>query len=221
MPENNDLWIRIARTGTFKDSEGRQQSFGASDLDTIASTYDPAQLEAPLVFGHPKDSDPAYGWVKRLERRGEILFAQMAQVPSAVRELVENGRYRYVSMLNAIGEALVSGTLERFANEESPDGKKWEPSGRAWTQGLKSRRGRMGKTLQDTGRLRSSIDYAVTADSVLVGSEVEYARIHQMGGRAGRGHTAKIPARPYLGVSKADKAEIKAIMMWTSLPARI
>ena len=29
MPENNDLWIRIARTGTFKDSEGRQQSFGA------------------------------------------------------------------------------------------------------------------------------------------------------------------------------------------------
>lgn len=98
MPENNDLWIRIARTGTFKDSEGRQQSFGASDLDTIASTYDPAQLEAPLVFGHPKDSDPAYGWVKRLERRGEILFAQMAQVPSAVRELVENGRYRYVSM---------------------------------------------------------------------------------------------------------------------------
>ena len=116
-------------------------------------------------------------------------------------------------MLNAIGEALVSGTLERFENEESPDGKKWEPSGRAWTQGLKSRRGRMGKTLQDTGRLRSSIDYAVTADSVLVGSEVEYARIHQMGGRAGRGHTVKIPARPYLGVSKADKAEIKAIML--------
>ena len=116
-------------------------------------------------------------------------------------------------MLNTIGEALVSGTLERFENEESPDGKKWEPSGRAWTQGLKSRRGRMGKTLQDTGRLRSSIDYAVTADSVLVGSEVEYARIHQMGGRAGRGHTVKIPARPYLGVSKADKAEIKAIML--------
>ena len=54
MPENNDLWIRIARTGTFKDSEGRQQSFGASDLDTIASTYDSAQLKLRWSLGTPR-----------------------------------------------------------------------------------------------------------------------------------------------------------------------
>jgi phage gpG-like protein len=33
---------------------------------------------------------------------------------------------------------------------------------------------------------------------VEIGSDVVYARIHQMGGRAGRGHQAVIPARPFL-----------------------
>lgn len=116
------------------------------------------------------------------------------------------------NLLNAVGETLVSGTLERFENEEDPQGKKWEPSGRAWEQGLKSRRGRKGKTLQDTGRLRSSIDYAVTQDSVLVGSNVEYARIHQEGGKAGRDRKTTIPARPYLGISKKDREEVEAVM---------
>lgn len=130
--------------------------------------------------------------------------------------LVERGGKRLAAqrrnLLNAVGETLVSGTLERFENEEDPEGKKWEPSGRAWEQGLKSRRGRMGKTLQDSGRLRSSIDYAVTQDGVLVGSNVEYARIHQMGGKAGRGRKVTIPARPYLGISKEDREEVEALI---------
>lgn len=116
------------------------------------------------------------------------------------------------NLLNAVGETLVDGALERFEKEEDPEGKKWEPSARAWEQGLKSRRGRMGKTLQKTGRLRSSIDYATTQDSVLVGSNVEYARIHQEGGKAGRGHKATIPARPYLGISKADREDVEAVI---------
>lgn len=116
------------------------------------------------------------------------------------------------NLLNAVGETLVSGTLERFEKEEDPEGRKWEPSGRAWEQGLNSRRGRMGKTLQNTGRLRSSIDYAATRDSVLVGSNVEYARIHQEGGKAGRGCKVTIPARPYLGISEEDRKEVEAVM---------
>ncbi len=130
--------------------------------------------------------------------------------------LVERGGKRLAAqrrnLLNAVGETLVSGTLERFENEEDPEGKKWEPSGRAWEQGVKGRRGRMGKAVQDSGRLRSSIDYAVMQDGVLVGSNVEYARIHQMGGKAGRGRKVTIPARPYLGISKEDREEVEALI---------
>ena len=90
--------IAIARTGRFTDSQGRPQSFSEADLDAIAASYEPGKLEAPLVFGHPAVSDPAYGWVKGLKREGERLFAQIAQIPDEVRKLVQDGRYKYVSM---------------------------------------------------------------------------------------------------------------------------
>ena len=91
-------WICIARTGTFHDSQGRPHSFSEADLETIRAGYDPSRSEAPLVFGHPKDSDPAYGWVSALKREGQKLFAQFAHVPAEVKKLVQDRRYRYVSM---------------------------------------------------------------------------------------------------------------------------
>lgn len=108
------------------------------------------------------------------------------------------------ALMASIGEALVSGTLQRFDAEESPSGEKWEASQRATAEG--------GKTLTDTARLRKSIDYAATSSKVMVGSNVVYARIHQMGGKAGKGHNATITTRPYLGVSDADMEEVKAVL---------
>lgn len=108
------------------------------------------------------------------------------------------------ALMASVGEALVSSTLKRFDAEESPDGQKWQPSKRAAAES--------GKTLTDTARLRKSIDYAATGSKVMVGSNVVYARIHQMGGKAGKGHKLAIPARPYLGVSKDDAEEVKAIL---------
>ncbi|WP_446424086.1 phage virion morphogenesis protein [Mailhella sp.] len=113
-------------------------------------------------------------------------------------------------LLASVGEALVSGTLTRFEKEESPEGEAWDPSMRALAEG--------GKTLQDTGRLRQSIDYATAGDKVLVGSKtqatggsnVKYAPIHQFGGKAGRNHSATIPARPFIGISRADLEEVQA-----------
>lgn len=98
MPAQKPFRIAIARAGSFTDSQGRPHSFGQSDLDAIVSTYNPAKLEAPLVFGHPQDNAPAFGWVQSLQREGATLFAYLAQVPDTVRQLVHDGRYRYVSM---------------------------------------------------------------------------------------------------------------------------
>lgn len=97
MPQDNP-WITIARTGTFQDSAGRDQTFSTADFDAIAANYNPAKQEAPLVFGHPKDSDPAFGWVEKLKSENGKLLARLASVPGAVRDLVANGSYRYVSM---------------------------------------------------------------------------------------------------------------------------
>lgn len=121
-------------------------------------------------------------------------------------------------LMATVGETLVSGTVKRFADEEDPEGKKWEKSERASSES--------GQTLTDSARLRKSIDYAATPNKVMVGSNVVYARIHQLGGvikpkgkalkfpgKDGNPVFAKqvtIPARPYLGVSKADLEEVKA-----------
>lgn len=124
-------------------------------------------------------------------------------------------------LMASIGEALVSGVKTRFKNEEDPEGRKWKASARALAEG--------GKTLTDTARLRDSIDYAATPTKVMVGSNLPYARIHQLGGTirpkkakrlifkgpGGEKIVAKqvtIPARPYLGVSKADMEEVRATM---------
>lgn len=98
MSDNLTKWVRIARVGTFKDSQGREHGFTERDFDEIKAGYDPATQEAALCFGHPKDSDPAYGWVHALKREGGNFFAQFARVPATVKKLVEDGAYRYVSM---------------------------------------------------------------------------------------------------------------------------
>lgn len=91
-------WVKIARVGTFKDSKGKEHTFTEQDLEDIRTAYDPKQSEAALVFGHPKDSDPAFGWVHDLQNQGGFLSARFAGVPDEVDELVEKGRYGYVSM---------------------------------------------------------------------------------------------------------------------------
>ncbi len=108
------------------------------------------------------------------------------------------------ALMESVGDALVSGTLKRFDDEEEPTGKKWPKSKRAAKEG--------GQTLTDKALLRRSIDYAATPDKVMVGSNLKYARIHQLGGKTGKGHKVTMPARPYLGVSAEDMEEVRETM---------
>ena len=108
------------------------------------------------------------------------------------------------ALMESVGEALRSGTIERFDAEEDPQRKKWKPSARAMAGG--------GKTLDKESHLKDSIDYAATSDKVMVGSNLPYARIHQLGGKTGKGHKVDMPARPYLGVSEEDMDEVRETM---------
>lgn len=115
-----------------------------------------------------------------------------------------------------IGGSLRESTTLRFQQSKAPDGSTWPKSQRVLLFG--------GQTLILTGRLRDSIADAaplLDATSVEVGTNVEYADPHQFGatirprtGRAlnipgiGPRASVTIPARPFLGVSVQDEAEI-------------
>lgn len=75
---------------------GAVLDFSAADLAASANAYDPAKHEAPIVVGHPKTADPAYGWVKSLSA-GNGLEAEPHQVDPAFAELVAKGAFKKVS----------------------------------------------------------------------------------------------------------------------------
>lgn len=116
-----------------------------------------------------------------------------------------------------IGEHLVSSTQQRFLDSVSPDGERWKPSQRVLAhraKQLRSSRAKRGSelTLILDGHLRDSITYRASHDSVEAGSNLIYAAIHQFGGDAGRNHASHIDARPFLGLTGNDTAEIDAIL---------
>ncbi|MDQ7799554.1 MAG: hypothetical protein RDU76_11545 [Candidatus Edwardsbacteria bacterium] len=78
--------IVVFRTGKHTDSKGNTREWTEADLDRMVSGYDPASHEAPVVIGHPKDNDPAFGWVESIAREGQNLVATLKDL---VPEFVE------------------------------------------------------------------------------------------------------------------------------------
>lgn len=129
----------------------------------------------------------------------------------------------------AIGDALVTSTALRFRNSEDPDGNRWKQSVRARDTG--------GKTLVKTGDLKNSISSRATGEGVAVGTNKVYAGLHQFGtenepggvmtikAKTKRGMRFRIggrwvtkqqvrimmPRRAFLGISKDDLEEIRAL----------
>lgn len=91
-------WINIFRTGTHTDSSGRTRTWTGGDLDRIVSNFTRRTEDPPIVFGHPKDSDPAQGWFSAVRRSGEFLQAQFARLTDKARKGVENKAYKYGSL---------------------------------------------------------------------------------------------------------------------------
>ena len=85
------------KAGTHTDMHGTKLPFTQSDLAACVKAYDPSVHEAPLVIGHPKTEDPAWGWVKSLSLNGGDLLAEPDQLDPQFAELVGNGRFKKVS----------------------------------------------------------------------------------------------------------------------------
>lgn len=89
--------IQLFKAGRHRSNSGKVFEFTEADIAQIAASYDPALHAAPVVLGHPKSNDPAWGWVKGLSVEAGILVADLERVDAAFAEGVEAGRYRYVS----------------------------------------------------------------------------------------------------------------------------
>jgi hypothetical protein len=93
------MWIEVFKAGTQTDSSGDTKEWTQEDIDAIVSKYnDQTDHEAPIVVGHPLDNSPAYGWVEALKAQGGMLLAKIKQLDTQFKELVNQGRYKKVSI---------------------------------------------------------------------------------------------------------------------------
>lgn len=132
------MWIEIFKSGVHKDSSGKLRKFTDDMLDKIASLYngkvqESSSFEAPLVKGHPKTDDPAYGWIDKLKRKGSLLLAKLKDVSSELVDEVKKGLFKKISialypdlMLRHVGLLGASApAVKGLKNVEFDDGKEF------------------------------------------------------------------------------------------------
>lgn len=129
---------------------------------------------------------------------------QSPKLLAVLRRLIASGRDTTPAMRSASG-IMHDAVEENFEEEGRP---KWK-SLAASTLRQRAKEGSTGKILQRRGNLARSITRHYDAESAIVGSNLVYAAIHQLGGKAGRGHKVEIPARPYLELTREDEDAIE------------
>jgi len=92
-------WIEVFKTGKHTSGNGITKEYTEADLDAMVSLYN-GQKEhvAPLVIGHPKTDDPAYGWTKELKRVGNKMLAYVDEVVDGIVDATRKGFYKKVSI---------------------------------------------------------------------------------------------------------------------------
>ncbi|MBR1373299.1 phage virion morphogenesis protein [bacterium] len=109
-------------------------------------------------------------------------------------------------LMKNIAGIFASSTEDNFAEEGRPD--KWVDLSEVTKNLRKEINKYPGPILQVTGQLATSVNTYYDNDSAVIGSNLAYAAIHQLGGDAGRNKKVKIPARPYINLVEDDYDEI-------------
>lgn len=144
---------------------------------------------------------------------GAFIDVDVVGFDVVARKLDRLNHFNRALVLDAMGALIESQTRRRISEEKtSPDGQAWKPNAEG------------NPILVKSGHLLASIHSKTGASEVRVGSGLVYSAIHQFGGTivpknasalhfeiGGRHVAAKavtLPARPYLGFSAENKAEI-------------
>ncbi|MGO1072316.1 phage virion morphogenesis protein [Lysobacter sp. CA199] len=104
-----------------------------------------------------------------------------------------------------IGEYLLRSTRERAATQRDPNGKLWETLSPPYKARKQHKRPGVPILKFDFHMLGDQFSYQVIGSTLYVGTNAIYGATHQFG-------RDPIPARPWLGLSKADHEEIPLIV---------
>ena len=127
------------------------------------------------------------------------------EVTERLLELARRGENLRPLMKNIAG-IFASSTEDNFREEGRPE--KWTDLAGATKKKRAKKRKWPGQILQVEDKLATSFNTQYDDNSAVIGSNLDYARIHQLGGNAGKNHKAEIPARPYLKLTNDDLEEI-------------
>lgn len=90
--------IEALRPGTFRDMRGQEWTLTREHLVEMAAGYDPAAAPSPVVVGHPKTDDPAFGWIAQAAvGNDDKLRLTLGDLDPAFCAAVEKKQYRKVS----------------------------------------------------------------------------------------------------------------------------
>lgn len=120
-------------------------------------------------------------------------------------ELAKRGENLRPLMKNIAG-IFASSTEENFKEEGRPN--KWTELSEITKENRIKKKKWPGQILQVEGQLAASVNTQYDDNSAVIGSNKDYAAIHQLGGKAGRNKKVEIPARPYLKLTDDDYDEI-------------
>jgi len=137
----------------------------------------------------------------------EFDLSSVERLQRRIERLANPDRRRLLEQMAGMVE---SQTRERITSggEQAPDGEPWQ----AWTARYAANSRSNHSMLDRGGDLSDSITWEVNHDEAEVGSNLDYAAIHQHGGTPGMAPgPAGIPAREYLGFSQGNLDDIEAV----------
>lgn len=135
-------------------------------------------------------------------------------------------------VMQDIGELMVYSTKSRFLAGEAPDGTPWAPKSQTTRDSYARRRDPIDDRplFGPSRRLSSEIHYSAGSEGVEWGSSLIYAATQHFGAARGSFGTTRrggaipwgdIPARPFLGLSEGDRADVlDTVNSWLERVAR-
>lgn len=76
-------WIELFRAGDY----GPKGQYTEEDIGKMAENFNEND-KVPIVIGHPKDNDPAWGWLSKMAAAGDILLAKIGELHADMYEAI-------------------------------------------------------------------------------------------------------------------------------------
>lgn len=93
--------LRFFKAGKHTDASGTVYEYSDDTVAGMIDNYNNRLLEnkdlAPVVLGHPQNDSPAMGWVDKLDRVGDWVYATVRDASQKLIDAVKDNQYKYLS----------------------------------------------------------------------------------------------------------------------------